>query len=83
MSSFEEETGVTIVVILPWVYDCGYVCICVGSGARSLVVRCHMFVQREQGGYECCWIWYRLIKVWIAKWWRVWCHRQRCANFCV
>ena len=26
---------------------------CVGSGARSLVVRCHMFVQREQDGLDC------------------------------
>ena len=34
-------------------------------------------------GYEYCWIWYRLIKVWMAKWWRVWCHWQQCANFCV
>ena len=27
MSGIEEETGVTTVVILPWVYHCGYVCI--------------------------------------------------------
>ena len=57
--------------------------VCVGSGARYPVVRSHMFVQSEQGGYEYCWIWYRLIRVWIVKWWRVWCHWQHCANFCV
>ena len=27
------------------------------------VVRNHMFVQSEQGGYEYCWIRYRLIRV--------------------
>ena len=54
-----------------WV--CPYWCIWVrvGSGSRSLAVSNHMFVQSEQGGYEYCWIWFRLIKVWMAKWWRV------------
>ena len=32
----------------------------VDSGSRSLAVRNHMFVQSEQGGYEYCWIWYKL-----------------------
>ena len=50
---------------------------------RSFAVRSHMFVTNEQGGYEYCRIWYRLINVWMAKWWRVWYDRQLCANFCV
>ena len=53
--------------MLPWVYHYGYVCIgvcgCVGSGARTPAVRSHMFEQSEQGGYEYCWIWYRLTRV--------------------
>ena len=64
---------------------CPYLCMWVrmGSGSRSFAVRHHMFVQSEQGGYEYCWIWCRLIKVWMARWWRVWCCWQQCANFCV
>ena len=27
VSGFEEEIGVTTVVITPWIYLCGYVCI--------------------------------------------------------
>ena len=70
-----EKTGVTIVVISPWVYHCGYVyidvCVCVGSSVRNPAVRSQMFMQSKQGGYEYCWIWYRLIGIWMAKWWRV------------
>ena len=70
---------------------CGYMWVCpylcmwvhVGSGSRSLAVRHHILVLSEQGGYEYCWIWCKLIKVWMAKWWRVWCRWQQCANFCV
>ena len=88
LSGIEEETGVTTVVVSPWEYHCGYVRIgvCgfrVYSGARSLALRSHMFVQSEQGSYEYYWIWYRPIKVWMTKWWRVWCRWQQCANFCV
>ena len=32
----------------------------VGIGARNPAMRGHMFVQSEQGGYQYCWIWYRL-----------------------
>ena len=32
----------------------------VGIGARNPAMRSHMFVQSEQGGYQYCWIWYRL-----------------------
>ena len=63
-----------------WLYWCMWVR--VDSGSRSLVVRSHMFVQSEHGGYEYCWIWYRLIRVRMAKWWRLWCCLQQCANFC-
>ena len=76
VSGIEEKTGVTTVVI------CGYIRIGV-CGCVWLVVRHHMFcmscceahifVQSEQGGYEYCWIWCRLIKVWMTKSWRVWC----------
>ena len=89
MPGIEEETGVTIVFISPWVYHCVYVyiavsgCVCVCSGARNPAMKSHMFVQSEQGGDEYCWIRYRLIKVWMVKWWRVWCHWKHCANFCV
>ena len=64
-----------------WV--CPYWCmwVHVGGGARSLTVRSHIFVQSEQGSYEYCWILFRLIKVWMAKWWRVWCRWQQFANF--
>ena len=70
---------------------CGYMWVCpywcmwvrMGSGSRSFAVRHHMFVQSEQGCYEYCWIWCRLTKVWMARWWRVWCRSQQCANFCV
>ena len=62
-------------VISPWVYHSGYVywCmrVCVGSSIRDPAVRSHMFVQSVQGGCECCWTWYSLIRIWMAKWWRV------------
>ena len=65
-----KETGVTTVVISLSVYHCGYVCIgvCVGNSVMNPVARSHMFVQSGQDGYECCWTWYRLVRVWMAKW---------------
>ena len=72
MYGIEEETGVTTVFMSPWVYHFGYVRIGV-CGCMWVVVlvvlaaRSHMFLQCEQGGYQCCWIWYRLIRVWMAK----------------
>ena len=82
MSGIEENRGVTTVVICGYVRIsvCGYVR---GSSFRCLAVRHHMFVQSEQGGYEYCWIWCRLIKTWMARWWRVWRRWQQCASFCV
>ena len=79
MASVVEDTGVATVVIPLWVYQCGHACcrcvwVCEGSGVRSPAMRSHMFLQSEQGSYECCWIWCRLIRVWMARWWRVWCH---------
>ena len=53
-----------------------------GSGSRNLAVMHHMFGQSKQDGYEYFWIWCKLIKVWMAKWWRVWCLWQQCANLC-
>ena len=87
VSGIEEERGMTTGYIAMgislWVCPYWRMWVHVGSGARSLAVRSHIFVQSEQGGYEYCWIWYRLIKVWMAKWCRVWCRWQQCANFCV
>ena len=79
VSGIAEETDVATVVISPWVYHCGHACnwcmwVSVGSGIRSPAAKSRRFVQSEQGSYECCWIWCRLIRVWMAKWWRVWCH---------
>ena len=62
MPGIEKKMGATTVVISSWVYHCGYV-----RMSRSLALRSHMFVQSEQGGYEYCWIWYRLVKLWMAK----------------
>ena len=39
-----------------------------------------MLIQNGQDGCECCWIWYRLIRVWMAKQWREWCHWHLLAN---
>ena len=88
---YKDELGVSSIrwkQVWPlWLYCHGYIIVGMSKlayvGARSLAVRSHMFVQSEQGRYEYCWIWYRLIKVWMAKWWRVWCRWQQCANFCV
>ena len=54
MSGIAEETGVTTVVISPWVfiYHCGYVCIGVCGCVWVVVLpilRNHMFEQSEQG----------------------------------
>ena len=46
-----------------------------GSSVRNPAMRNHMLVQNGQDDCECCWIWYRLIRVW-----RVWCHWQLFAN---
>ena len=70
---------------------CGYMWVCpywcmwvgMGSGSRSFAVRHHMFVQSEQGDYEYYWIWCRLTKIWMVRWWRVWCRWQKCDNFSV
>ena len=70
--------GISLCVCLYWC-----ICMCVGSGAMNPVVKSHMFVQSEKGGYEYCWFCYRLIRVWMAKWWRVCCHWKHCANFCI
>ena len=40
-------------------------------------------MQSEQGGYEYCWIWYRLIRVWMAKWWRVVSLATFCQFLCI
>ena len=66
-----------------WLYPYWCMWVRLGGGSRSFAVSNHMSVQSEQGGYEYCCIWCRLIKVWMAKWWRVWCRWQQCANFCV
>ena len=68
-----------------YMWVCPYWCMWVrmGSGSRSFALRHHMFVQSEQGGYEYCWIWCRLTKVWMAILWRVWCRWQQFPNFCV
>ena len=71
MSGIEEETGVTTGYIARgislWVCLYWFMWVRVGSGSNSLAVRSHMLVQSNQGGHECCRIWYRLIKVWMAK----------------
>ena len=38
-----------------------------GSIIRKSAVGSHMLVQSGHDGCECCWIWYRLINVWMAK----------------
>ena len=70
--------GCAIVGMSALVYAC--VCVCVGSSARNPTLRSHMFAQKEKGGSEYYWIWCRLKRVWMTKWWRVWCHWQHCAN---
>ena len=71
MSGIEEETSVTTGYIARgislWVCLYWFMWVRVGSGSNSLAVRSHILVQSKQGGHECCRIWYRLIKVWMAK----------------
>ena len=54
-----------------------------GSSARNPAGKSHIFVQSEQGGYEYCWIWYRLIRVWMAKCLRVVSLATLCQFLCI
>ena len=58
-----DDYGYIVMGISLWVCLYWGMWVCVGSGAMNLAVRSHMFAQSEQGVYEYCWIWYRLIKV--------------------
>ena len=50
-----------------WV--CLYWCMWVymGGSVRNPALRSHMLVESGHDSCECCWIWYILIKVWMAK----------------
>ena len=48
---------------------CLYCCmwVCVGSSVSNPAMKSHLFVQSGQDGSECCWTWYRLIRVRMIK----------------
>ena len=71
VSGIEEKTGVTTVVI------CWYVRIGVCGCVRVVVLRVLLWgticlCRSNKLVVEYCWIWCRLTKVWMARWWRVW-----------
>ena len=73
----EENRLISVSVCL-----CGCITVYVNCSIKNLADMSHMFVQSEQGGCEYCWILYKKIEVWMARWLKAWHHRQLCSSAC-
>ena len=62
----EGKQSVANVGIWLWLWLYWYMWVCIGSSAMNPALRSHMIVYSGQDDYDCCWIWYSLIKVWTT-----------------
>ena len=61
---------------------CGCITVYMNCGIKNLAEMSHVFVQSGQGGFECCWVLYKQIEVWMAIWLKAWHHWQLYASAC-
>ena len=73
----EENSLISVSMCL-----CGCITVYMNCGIKNLAEISHMFVQSGQGGCACRWILYKQIEISVARWLKVWYHRQLCASSC-